>query len=64
MYPEDVPDPIADQSYQTSLDNSSDALKKVQTDLAGKKKCGVKTGSNIKYDKTREYWYLDFEVYQ
>ena len=55
MYPKDVPDLVANQSNQTSPDNSSDALKNVWPDLEGEEKFGVKQGSNIKPDKTHKY---------
>ena len=48
----------------TSLDNSSNTIKKVRTAMEGWKKCGVKPGSNIKADKTHKYWYLACEAYQ
>ena len=64
MYPKDVPDLVADQSNQTSLDNSFDALKNIRPALAGEKKRRVKPGSDIKSDKTHEEWYLGCEAYQ
>ena len=63
MYPKDVPDNFYDQSNYTSIDNSSDALKKVWSALEGGKKCGVKPVSNIKADKTHEDWNLSCEAY-
>ena len=61
MYPNDVPDLVAEQSNRTSIDNSYDALKKVRIALVGGKKRVVKQGSNIKSDNTDEDWYLDYE---
>ena len=64
IYPKDVPDIVADQSNQTSLDNSYDALNKFWPALSGGKKRGVKTGPNIKADKIHEDLYLACEDYQ
>ena len=64
MYPKNVPDIVADQSNQTSIDNSYDALNKFWPALLGGKKRGVKTGPNIKADKIHEDLYLACEDYQ
>ena len=63
MYPKDIPDIVSEQYNQTSLDNISDALKKVWPYLARGKNCGVKPLSYIKYDNTHEEYYLDCEAY-
>ena len=64
MYPKDVPYLVSEQSNQTSLDNSYDALKKVRPALTGGKKRSVKTGSNVKANNTHEDWYLACQAYQ
>ena len=64
MYPKDVSNIFAEQANWNSLDNSYDAIKKIHPALAGGKKRGVKPGSNIKYYKTNEDWYLACEDYQ
>ena len=62
MYPDYVPDLVADQFNQTSLDNISDTLKKVWPALAGSKKRGFKLGSNVKARNTHKDWYLACEA--
>ena len=64
MYPNNVPDLVDDQSNLTSIDNSYDAVKKVEPAFFGQKKRGVKPVSNIKADKSHENWYLACEDYQ
>ena len=54
IYLSDIPDLVGDQSNQTSLNNSSDALNNVWPALAGGKKRGVKTVLNVKANKTHE----------
>ena len=64
MYPKYVPGIVAEKSNRTSLDNNYGVINEVWPALAGGKKRGVKTGSNIKSNKTQEYWYLACEAYQ
>ena len=78
MYPNNLPAADAEKSkrnyiefqkknvpdVESRMKNISDAIKKIRTALSGGKKCGVKPGSNIKTDKTHEYWYLYCKAYQ
>ena len=64
MYPKDVPDIVDEKYNQTFFDNSYDDINKFCPALSGDKKRGLKPGSNIKADKTHEYWYLACEAYQ
>ena len=54
MYPKNVPDIVADQSNQTSINNITDAINNVCPALSGGNKHGVKPLSNIKSDMTHE----------
>ena len=63
MYPQDVPDIIAEEANLTYIDNSYDAIKNVCPALAGGKNHGFKQASNIKDDNNHENWYLACEAY-
>ena len=63
MYPKDAPDIFSWQYNWNSLGNSYNALNKVWPAFSGGKKRSVKSGSNIKYNKTHGDWYLSCEDY-